>query len=97
MPSKLSKMQKPRCQTRLSRFQNRSRNKSNKNSISDGLRCSPYPTSLFSQSSHNCSQLLTLIEQQRFTDCLEHLEDAGCTGDATILVLGNLQKVGGAL
>lgn len=60
------------------------------------LQKNTHPTNFFSQSSHNCSQLLTLINEQRFTESLEYLERLGCTGDAGIFVLANLQEGGAA-
>jgi hypothetical protein len=88
-------MQKPPCQRRLSRFQIKSQKKTNNNNITETLLCSLAPTNI-SQSSDNCSEFSSLIKQQRLSDCLKCLEDAGYVGEAALFVLANLQVFGGA-
>jgi hypothetical protein len=91
-----TKKRKTPSQRSLSRIQADFFNASNSRIVSKELQDSTSPTKEFSQSSHNCSELLTLIDEQRFSDCLQHLEDAGYTGNAAIFVLRCLQVVGGA-
>lgn len=68
---------------------------SNTDILPKKLQKSTHPTTFLPQS-FDYGKLLSLIEQQRLTDAIEYLQEIGCTGDAAILVLANLQKVGGA-
>lgn len=68
---------------------------SNTGILPESSGCSPYPTSFSSQSCHH-SELSLLIQQQRLTDLLDHLEKLGYTGDVALPVLANLQLFGGA-
>ncbi len=66
---------------------------SNTSILPESSGCSPYPTS-FLQSSHNYSELTSLVEQRRLSECLQYLEKLGYTGDTALSVLSYLQ--GGA-
>ncbi len=84
------KMQKTPSHRSLSRIQIAI----NKNTIAKKIQDSTHPTSFLPQS-FNCSKIASLIKQQRLTDAIEHLEKLGYTRDTAILLLANLQQLGG--
>jgi hypothetical protein len=69
-------------------------NLSNGQIISQSSICNQVPTKFLSSFSHH-SKLAFLVQQKHSTESLEHLEKLGCTGDAALSVLANLQLFGG--
>lgn len=68
---------------------------SNSQIVSQSSICNQVPTKFLSSFSHH-SKLAFLVQQKYSTESLEHLEKLGCTGDAALSVLANLQLFGGA-
>ncbi len=95
MPSNPYKKRNLPRQREISKVQTDFFNASNTSTIPKKIQDSTYPTNFLSQSSHN-SGITSLIEQQRLSDCLKCLEDAGYVGEAALFVLANLQVFGGA-
>jgi hypothetical protein len=86
----LAKKRNLPSQREIPRIQTNFFNASNSTILPDKLQCSPEITHFSSKLSENC-KLTSLIEQQRFTDCIDLLEKSGYAGDSAVFVLAFLQ------
>ncbi len=94
--SKLPKMRKVRSQTHLLKFQDIQSKSNLVHSISEKPLQSNTGSTKISYFSRNQNEITILIQERRFTEIMEYLENLGYAGDAALFVLANLQVFGGA-